>query len=165
MADEAPDPESEPEIEPELDVSNLLLLVVGAHLRAEAADRPLAYQLRDRIQMWLKNRAGEMNVLLAPLVCCDVWYVNQQSLHRRPTISIGGPGVNALSAYYTNKLSPALVHENHKVIQLDPEFTDLRVCIWGRNHDLTVDAINMFIDKYLDGYMRAVVTQVEPREE
>jgi hypothetical protein len=33
------------------------------------------------------------------------------------------------------------------------------------NHDLTVDALEWFVREYLDGYLRAVVTQVEPQEE
>lgn len=49
------------------------------------------------------------------------------------------------------------------IIQLDPEFVDLRVCVWGMNHELTIAALDHFVAKYLDGYLRAVATQVEPR--
>jgi hypothetical protein len=100
-----------------------------------------------------------------PVVCSDIWYMNQEALHQRPTISLGGPGVNALSQYYAEKLTPAVVRENKIILQLDPEFTDLRVCIWGMNHSLTVDAVELFYRKYLDGYLRAVATQVEPQDE
>lgn len=146
------------------DVSHLLLIVVGAHLRAEMADRPIAYRLRTRINQWIRRHEEDMNVSPVPVVCSDIWYVNQQALQQRPTISIGGPGVNALSAYFSNKLSPALVHDNHMVIQLDPEFVDLRVCVWGMDHAQTVEAVDVFAQKYFDGYLRAVATQVEPHE-
>ena len=157
--------EETPEVHAGVDVSNLILIVVGAHLRAEVADRPLAYRLHDRIEDWLEEHALDMNIRLAPVVCSDIWYVNQQSLQKRPTVSLGGPGVNALSAYYANKLSSALVHDNQMVIQLDPEYIDLRVCVWGMDHEQTVHALDVFDAKYLDGYLRAAVTQVEPQDD
>ena len=54
--------------------------------------------------------------------------------------------------------------EQQIVIQIDPEFTDLRVCIWGTDHKLTVRGINLFVDRYLDGFLRAAATQVIPDE-
>jgi hypothetical protein len=156
--------ESTPESN-QIDASGLMFIVVGAHLRAEVADRPLAYRLRERIHAWLERFGSGMNVPLVPVVCSDIWYMNQEALLLRPTISLGGPGVNALSAYFGQKLPTAVVRENQIVIQLDPEFTDLRACIWGMNHQLTVDALELFVSKYLDGYLRAVATQVEPEEE
>jgi hypothetical protein len=150
---------------PGLDPANLLLIVVGAHLRAEAADRPLAYRLAARIDAWLDDHADALGVPIEPIVCSDIWYLNHDVLHVRPTVSIGGPGVNALSGYFGQKLDPAVLAENKMVIQLDPEFVDLRVCVWGMDHDLTVQAVELFITKYLEGYLRAVATQVEPKTE
>lgn len=150
---------------PQVENANLLLIVVGAHLRAEMADRPLAYRLRDRIMAWLEKHARSINLPVVPVVCTDLWYLNQQATIERPTISLGGPGVNALSNYYAQKLPGGALDERQKVLQFDPEFVDLRVCIWGMNHDLTVDALEDFNRKHLDGYLRAVATQVEPQEE
>lgn len=147
---------------PGIDPNNLMMIVVGAHLRAEVADRPLAYRLHAAVNEWLEKHQDAITEPFVPVVCSDVWYVNHRSLQRRPTISIGGPGVNALSAYYADKLDPSLVEENHFIIQLDPEFVDLRACVWGMNHDLTVKGLDVFIDRYLDGFLRAVVSQVEP---
>lgn len=144
---------------------HLLLVVVGAHLRAETADRPLAYSLCRRIREWVRQQGSRLTLPIVPVVCSDLWYMSQQVLQRRPTISLGGPGVNALSAYYAQRLSPALVRENRMVIQLDPEFVDLRVCIWGVNHELTVTALEYFQEHYLDAYLKAVATQVEPQIE
>ncbi len=147
------------------DASHLLLIVVGAHLRAEMADRPLAYALQGRIRHWLERHDPSLNIRLFPLVCCDVWYLNQPMLQKRPVISVGGPGVNALSAYFADKLPAAMIRENQMVIQLDKEFVDLRCCIWGMNHELTEEVVDLFTEEYLDSYLRAVVTQVEPAEE
>jgi hypothetical protein len=148
----------------ELDAGRLLLIVVGAHLRAEVGDRPLAYRLAEAMRQWINQQDAALELPLAPVVCCDIWYLNQEPLHRWPTISLGGPGVNALSAYFAQKLNPALVRDDQLVIQLDPEFVDLRVCIWGRDHQRTVQATDQFIRTYLESYLRAVATQVEPRE-
>ncbi|MBI1338562.1 MAG: hypothetical protein GC164_16585 [Phycisphaera sp.] len=156
-------PEESPQPAPkQVDTTNLLLIVVGAHLRAETADRPLAYALREGILHWLKDHQPALNIRVEPVVCTDLWYVNQEDLQSRPTISIGGPGVNALSQYYAQKLEPAMLQEHKMVIQLDPEFVHLRVAVWGMDHDLTVKALELFTERYLDAYLRAVVTQVEP---
>jgi hypothetical protein len=156
MAEEDSQPETEP--------AHLLLIVVGAHLRAEVGDRPLAYRLAEHIHQWLRRQRGQLNVPLAPVVCSDIWYMNQEALQKQPTISVGGPGVNALSAFFSQKLKSGFVRENEILIQLDPEFVDLRVCVWGMDHQLTVQAVDLFMEKYLDGYLRAVATQVEPQE-
>ena len=150
---------------PDLSTANLLVIVVGAHLRAETADRPLAYRLRERINAWVEKHAATLDSKPYPIVCCDIWYMNQDDLMKRPTISIGGAGVNALTAYFVEKLPAAVARENQVFVQLDTEYVDLRVCIWGSNHELTVDALEHFDREYLDGYLRAVITQVEPQEE
>ena len=157
----APD-EDNPQPDVPVDDSSLLLIVVGAHLRAEMCDRPLAYRLVDRVRCWLAEHADDLAIDIQPIVCSDVWYVNQAELQKRPTISVGGPGVNALSAYYVQKLPTALVHDDQLMIQLDPEFVDLRVSVWGVDHENTVRVVDLFAGKYMDSYLRAVATQVEP---
>lgn len=146
-------------------VAGLLLIVVGSHLHAEVADRPQAYRLRERIGAWVEHNAIDVDPPVLPVVCSDIWYVKQESLQRRPTISIGGPKANALSAYFNDTLPPGVVRDERIAIQLDPEYTDLRVSIWGFDHEATVDALEYFVRDYMDSYLRAVVTQVEPREE
>jgi hypothetical protein len=157
--------ETDPITVSEINTANLLLIVVGAHLRAEIGDRPLANQLCDRIQQWLDGHAEELKNPFVPVVCCDVWYVNHKQLQRRPTISLGGPGVNALSAYYHQKLNKAFVRDEQMVIQLDPDFVDLRACLWGMDHKTTAAVLDVFVQKYLEPYLRAVATQVEPMAE
>jgi hypothetical protein len=157
MAESPESPPSEP--------ANLLLIVVGAHLRAEMADRPLAYRLCERVRAWLEKFGPAVNPPVLPLVCSDIWYVNDEDLQSRPTISLGGPGVNALSAHFHDKLQTAMAQDGDFIIQLDPEFVDLRASVWGRDHKLTVHALEQFVLHYMPGYLRAVATQVEPRTE
>lgn len=144
---------------PQIDPDKLLPIVVGSHLSAEAADRALAYSLLEKIRHWLQSHRIDH---LQPLVLTDVWYLNHAALQQRPTISIGGPGVNALSAYFHEKLPTALQVEEQLLIQFDVEMTDLRASIWGMDRSLTAAALELFAKKYLDEFLRAVVTQVEP---
>ena len=70
--------------------------------------------------------------------------------------------MNALSSY----LARHLVEEDREadvLLQIDPDFTDLQACIWGTDHGLTAHGVELFVERYLDGYLRAVATQIEPR--
>ncbi len=136
--------------------------MTGAHLRAEVADRPLAYSLRDRIVKWLVTRYGNdtQRHPFDPVVCSDVWYLNNEDLRSCPTISIGGPGVNALSAYLGDKLPSAFVIENVLVVQVDLDFDDMVACCWGMDHVTTVSAVDAFCDRYLDSFLEAAANRV-----
>jgi len=143
-------------------IEQMLLIVTGAHLRGERMDRPLAYQLADAVRTWVHHQPERLGLQLEPVVCSDIWYVNDAELQMRPTISIGGPGVNALTAYFAQHLSPATMGTDQVVLQMDPEWVDLRVAVWGMDHDSTCDAVDVFEQRHLSDYLRAVVTQVEP---
>jgi hypothetical protein len=141
--------------------SQRVVIVVGASLRAEEADRPLAYRLREAIGEWKQENAEVLGVSIEPIVCTDLWYLNDEPLRSEATVCIGGPGVNALSAYLSEHLDDE--HRTADVLmQIDPDYTDLRVVIWGQDHVRTVHGVELFIQQYLDGYLRAVATQVEP---
>ncbi|XAM00311.1 hypothetical protein OT109_02765 [Phycisphaeraceae bacterium D3-23] len=172
---------------------NAVLIVVGSHLRAEEGDRPLAYRLRSRIEAWRDDHADQLTVPLTPIVCTDLWYLNHEQLQQRPTVCIGGPGVNAYAALSIQQVEGAAEVEELErydpddpealedtgeqfpggggagepkvTIMIDPDFTHLRVGIWGTNHELTAKGVELFSERYLDGYLRACVTQVEPRTE
>ena len=143
----------------EIQTDRLILIVTGAHLRAEAADRPIAYALRRRLADWLGSR-GEPENAEAPrvLVCSDVWYLNNDPLRSRPTISIGGPGVNALSAYLGDKLPSAFTIENVLMVQADLDFVEVLACCWGSDAGSTAAAVDAFAERYLDAFMEAAAT-------
>lgn len=140
----------------DLDVDSLLLLVVGAHLRAELDDRPLAYRLRDRIAGWVDTSLDNSDDTpkIVPIVCTDVWFLNNQELLARPAISIGEPGVNAATAYLSNRLPTALVVDHALRIHLDPEFAELHACLWGVNAQTTAIAVDMFVERYLEAFLQ-----------
>ncbi len=145
-----------------LEPSRLVLIVVGAHLRAELADRPAAYLLQREALSWLNTRCGPETEddphPLHVLVCSDLWYLNNESLRRRPTISIGGPAVNALSAYLADKVPSAYAVEGKLLVQFDLEMHELVACCWGIDAHRTAEAVEAFSRRYLDDFMEAAMT-------
>jgi hypothetical protein len=131
--------------------TNLILIVTGSTLRAEACDRPLAY----RLQRAIRRRMAK-EVYLRPVVISDIWYLNSESLQQLPTISIGGPGVNAASQFFFPKLPTALGIDGLLLIQMDVALEDHRCCIWGMDRRKTIEAVKVFatcgyLDQFLEG--------------
>jgi len=137
------------------DLDRSLLVVVGLDLSAELGDRPLAYRLRDAVAAWCRSHAAD----LAPAVCTDAFYLNHDALHERPVISLGGPGVNALTAHLSPRLPNVLTIEARLTIQMDADFEDPRVAVWGLDRAMTESAVNLFEEKYLQPYLQAVTTR------
>ena len=130
-----------------------MLIVVGAHLQAELADRPLGYRLREQIIRWHDDNP-EADPLV-PMVCTDLWYLNARELMVRPTISVGRPELNAVSAYFANRLPTALVIERSLQVQLDPEFVNLQACVWGVDEPATAAGVDLFEQRYLGPFLRS----------
>ena len=116
-----------------------VLIVCGAHLRAEWYDRPIAYRLRAA----LAERG-----LGSAIVVSDVWYLNRDELRHRPTVSVGGPEVNALSAYLGARLPSAYVVDGVCVVQFDVDSADAVASCWGAGAEGTLAAVEAFVDRY-----------------
>ncbi len=135
-----------------------LLIVTGSTIRAEQMDRPLAYRLQSVIEENMKNIA---DLGCQVVVLSDLWYLNGQIFRHLPMISIGGPGVNAVSAHLLKQLSSALVVDDTLMIQMDMACEDLRASIWGTNHKCTGKAMELFINQgYLDKFLKAVTARI-----
>ncbi|RMH27000.1 MAG: hypothetical protein D6693_06110 [Planctomycetota bacterium] len=142
-----------------IDTDRLVLIVTGAHLRAESGDRPIAYRLRDAILDWAARSApGETP--FDTLVCSDVWWINNEELQTQPTISVGGPGVNALTAQLGEAVPAAFVIEDDLIVQVDLDFADPRAVVWGMNHAATLRAADAFVDRYMDLYLSAMAERL-----
>jgi len=136
---------------------NGLVIVTGANIHAERYDRPLAYHVKNIIENDYAT-VGEFSVV----VMSDLWYLNAEPLRRLPTISLGRPGVNALGAHLLKRLPHVLAVDNALLIQLDPAFVDLRASIWGTDHDLTVNATDLFVKKgYLKRFLEGAVQRYQ----
>ena len=127
----------------------MVLVVVGASLRAETMDRPLAYRVKQAVDERIAPAGDWQSVVLS-----DIWYLNNEPFSRQPTISVGGPGVNALSAHLYERLPTVLSVENVLLIQMDLTFEDTRCAVWGMDHETTIEAIETFIEKgHLDRFL------------
>jgi hypothetical protein len=131
-----------------------LVIPPGPPRAAPPHDRPVAYRLREVV----RERLGAMrDDRLQPLVCSDVWYLNNEPLRRRPTISVGAPGVNALSAFLADKLPSVFTIDNRLVVQADLEMIDLAACCWGADAPSTRAAVDAFTERYLEDFLRASI--------
>jgi hypothetical protein len=152
----------------EIDIDRLVCIVVGVQLRAELGDRPLAYrierELRTRLDAALGKPPDGEPPRLSPVVITDVYYLNNEPMHARPAISVGGPAMNALSAMLVDQLPTAVAVENTLVVQMDLEMTDVRCAVWGMDHLDTVRAVDLFIGKYLDTFVRGVLASLDGPE-
>ena len=151
------------ECPPTLDyrVEQLVPVVVGAHPRAEIADRPWADRLVRLMRASLRTRGLELAGGPIPLVMTDVWYLNDEALRLQPTIAIGDPSVNATSAYFANRLPCAYAIENACQLLLDPELLEPRVCLWGVDDESAGLAMERFETRWLEEFLDAVENVVE----
>jgi hypothetical protein len=136
---------------PEPDLSRTILIVVGASLRGEEMDRPLGYRIAEEITKRLPADSGWRAVVIS-----DILYLNDKDLADCPVVSLGGPGVNSLSAVLFRELPSVLAIDETLLIQMDADLEDRRCCLWGMDHDQTVEAVDLFIKLHLDHYVRGV---------
>jgi len=133
-----------------------ILIVVGAHPIAEREHRAIAYTLRQRMAEALCAAALD-HTTPEVLVCTDVWYLNDESIRSMPTVSIGAPGVNALTAFLASKLPSAFVIDDVLIVQLDPEMHTPLACCWGSTREATARAVDAFVEKYMGSFLEAAV--------
>ncbi|MBN1492456.1 MAG: hypothetical protein JXA69_21265 [Phycisphaerae bacterium] len=135
------------------DLDKMILVVVGTTIRAEDMDRPLANQLAATLRERLPADSAWQCMVVS-----DIYYINNEEFQPCPTISIGGPGVNHLSRILFHELPPALAVDGVLLIQMDMGMKDHRACIWGMDHDTTVEALETFLEKgYLDHYLSGIL--------
>lgn len=87
------------------------------------------------------------------VVCSDVWWLNTESVQRMPTVSIGAPETNALSAFLAVRVPSAFSVENSLAVLLDLDSTLLQACCWGASPVATAAAVDAFCDRYLESFV------------
>ena len=132
--------------------ARLLLIVTGSTLRAEEVDRPLAYYLKQRVEQYQAEHeppSGPMDVR----VIADFRWIHQERLHAIPTISVGGPGVNALAHRWLEEVPVSLAVDEQYYLQMDPDLDEPRVSVWGMDNATTQLAVSVFLDRYLPRFL------------
>jgi len=132
----------------------VLPIVVGAHLRAELGDRKRANQVREAIIGWMSS--NDIEGPPWPIVCSDLWYMNQVELRVQPTICIGHPEINATTAAFSTRLPTAMLVDDSYRIQLDPEYVDRICCMWGVDDAHSQLAVDAFIADFLPELMGSI---------
>jgi hypothetical protein len=138
----------------------LLLIVTGSTLRAEEMDRPLGYYLKQRIEEALSGHSkqagskhgGDLSDYQVRVVA-DFRWMHDDFLQSRPTISLGGPGVNALTHRWLEEVPISLAYNERYFIQMDPDLSDPRVSIWGMDNPTTQIAVSVFLDRFLARFL------------
>ncbi len=151
-----PGPDAGPEPAPipgdaPVDIQRVIPIVVGATLESETHDRPIAR----RLALTINRALGFEGEDGAALVCTDLWYLNDAALRARPTVSVGRPDRNALSAYLGDKTPSAFVVDDVLMVQADPEMSEAVVCCWGVDARATGWAVDVFVERYLDAFIGA----------
>jgi hypothetical protein len=147
--------------------ARLILIVTGSSLRAEEADRPLAYYLKQQVE----KAAASLEDDPPPFdvrVVADFRWLHEDALQRQPTISLGGPGVNALAHRWLEEVPVSLAVDEQYYIQMDPELGELRVSIWGMDNAKTQIAVSAFLQRFLPRFLDHCATcpvEPEPEEE
>jgi hypothetical protein len=137
--------------------AKILLIVTGSTLRAEERDRPLAYYLKQKIEETAE--AGESS--LPPLrihVIADFRWIHDEPLQMLPTISVGGPGANALAHRWLEDVPLSLAVDEQYYLQMDPDLDEPRASIWGMDNATTQIAVSVFIDRFLNRFLEHAAT-------
>ena len=132
--------------------ARLLLIVTGSTLRAEEVDRPLAYYLRQRIEQSLAESDLDVGPFRVQVVA-DFRWIHDEPLQDAPTISLGGPGVNALAHRWLEEIPVSLAVDEQYYIQMDPDLDEPRASIWGMDNASTQIAVSVFVDRYLSRFL------------
>jgi len=137
-----------------LDVNQTILIVVGVDIGPEETDRPLAYKLKDAFEA---SPLFGNHPFRKCIVISDALYRHDKLIHACPTVAIGGPGVNTLAAELVEKLPVYLSKDNRYFIQLDKDFKNPKISIWGLEGEATAEAVEMFVaNGILDEFLKAI---------
>ena len=143
----------------------VLLIVTGSTLRAEEMDRPLAYYLKQRIDRVLSEAAAQGRDSLEGYVVrvvADFRWIHDEPLQVLPTISLGGPGVNALAHRWLEEVPVSMAVSERYFIQMDPDLAEPRASIWGMDNATTQIAVSVFVDRFLPRFLDRCATLTIP---
>ena len=83
----------------------------------------------------------------------DFRWFRDEFLQSLPTISLGGPGVNALTHRWLEEVPISLAFNERYFIQMDPDHNEPRVSVWGMDNPTTQIAVAVFLDRFLAPFL------------
>lgn len=125
-----------------IDTDETIVLVTGSGIAAEERDRPIAYALKQEI-----DRRGMAQAYRRAVVVGDQWYLQHRIFHLNPTIAIGGPGANAVSAELTGVLPTLFVEQERAFVHAELDGEVKRVVCWGMDAAATAAAVELFVQR------------------
>lgn len=146
---------------------SMILLVTGVTVDAERHSRPLAYHIREHILAWQAveldddEDAAPGTRDLEAVVCSDVWWLNNPELRACPTISVGAPEENALSAHLASRLPSVYTIDRRLIVQMDLDGVDLQAACWGVDRASTTGAVDRFLEGYLDRFLESCCARLD----
>ncbi len=125
-----------------LDYDETIVIVTGSSPSAAERDRPLADELKARIDAMGVGHASRRAII----VTAHQFLTTMRDFHGNPTIAIGGPGVNGVAAELAGVI-PAVHNDGDRVIvQAELEGDAKRVACWGVDADATARAVEVFVE-------------------
>jgi hypothetical protein len=135
-----------------LDTDETVIIVTGSDIRAEERDRPTAYRLKAEI-----DRRSDGQPFRRAVVVGDAWYLDHRVFHLNPTIAVGGPGVNGLSAELSQQVPVVWTQDQRSFVQVDFENPAKRAALWGLDAEATMLAVETFVSRgFLDDLLRRI---------
>ena len=86
-------------------------------------------------------------------VVADFRWIHDEPFHAVPTISLGGPGVNALAHRWLEEIPFLFKADGRFFVQMDPDMEDLRASVWGMDNATTQIAVSVFADRFLPRFL------------
>jgi hypothetical protein len=127
-----------------------VIIVVGTNVAAELLDRPVAEQLRDRID----SEGGIFPFRRGVILTDQAWYAEQAFLAANPVIAVGGPNSNKLSDEFKKWAPPKQSGEGTYLISTSKKLTGFfrrnqrglpQVGLWGDTGSAVGEAVDSYI--------------------
>jgi hypothetical protein len=132
-----------------LDSAETVMIVIGAELASDAADRAVAETLRQAVDV-----RGMGHQYRRAVVVGDLTWFGTSLFQSCPTITVGGPGVNGVADRFGHELPTAWSDRNRVVIQAALDDLPPRVALWGADAAATADAAQAFVARgWLDAFL------------
>jgi len=135
-----------------VDTDETVVIVTGSDLRAEERDRPTAYRLKQEIDQRSDGQAFRRAVVVG-----DAWFLENGIFQLNPSIAVGGPGVNGLSAQLAQQVPVTWSQDQRAYVQTDFDGDPKRALLWGMDAESTMTAVQAFVVQgFLDDLLRRI---------